>query len=141
MICCGPVARRSSSPRHWSADGLVISMDVTASDNADDTSTADDTGGSVQAPAGRRSRRVQSVEHAIDILQVLADSGRSMGLSGIAQRVGLSKATVHHLLGTLQARRFVVRDPDTARYRLSWGLYELGAAVVRSVDLTRTARH
>lgn len=88
-----------------------------------------------------RSRRVQSVEHAIDILQVLADAGPGMGLSTIAQRVGLSKATVHHLLGTLESRRFVLRDPQSARYRLSWGLYELGSAVVRAVDVTRTARH
>jgi DNA-binding IclR family transcriptional regulator len=63
-----------------------------------------------------------------------------LGVSAIAQRVGLSKATVHHLLGTLESRRFVVRDSMSAQYRLSWGLYELGAAVVRSVDLTRVAR-
>lgn len=88
----------------------------------------------------RRTRRVQSVEHAIDVLQVLTEAPRGLGVSAIAQRVGLSKATVHHLLGTLESRRFVVRDPMAAQYRLSWGVYELGAAVVRSVDLTRVAR-
>ncbi|HEY9478175.1 MAG TPA: IclR family transcriptional regulator [Microbacteriaceae bacterium] len=80
------------------------------------------------------------MEHAIDVLQVLTEAPRGLGVSAIAQRVGLSKATVHHLLGTLESRRFVVRDPMAAQYRLSWGVYELGAAVVRSVDLTRVAR-
>jgi DNA-binding IclR family transcriptional regulator len=88
----------------------------------------------------RRTRRIQSVDHAIDVLQVLNEAPDGMGVSAIAQRVGLSKATVHHLLGTLESRRFVVRDPMAAHYRLSWGLYELGSAVVRSVELTRVAR-
>ncbi len=94
----------------------------------------------VAASEARRTRRVQSVDHAIDVLQVLTEAPAGMGVSAIAQRVGLSKATVHHLLGTLESRRFVVRDPMVAQYRLSWGLYELGAAVARSVDLTRVAR-
>ena len=94
-----------------------------------------------QEPTAPRSRRVQSVDHAIDILRALAEAGQGAGLSTIAHHVELSKATVYHLLGTLESRRFVVRDAETGRYRLSWGLYELGSAVVRSVDLTRTARH
>ncbi|GAB3040016.1 IclR family transcriptional regulator [Parafrigoribacterium mesophilum] len=84
---------------------------------------------------------MQSVEHAIDVLQVLTEAPEGMGVSAIAERVGLSKATVHHLLGTLASRRFVVRDETGAQYRLSWGVYELGAAVVRRIDLTRVARH
>lgn len=96
--------------------------------------------GSVVSEA-RRTRRVQSVEHAIDVLQVLTEAPEGMGVSAIAERVGLSKATVHHLLGTLASRRFVVRDETGAQYRLSWGVYELGAAVVRRIDLTRVARH
>lgn len=89
----------------------------------------------------RRTRRVQSVDHAIDVLKVLADAPQGMGVSAVAAHVGLSKATVHHLLGTLESRQLVVRDPAFARYRLSWGLYELGATVARGVDLTRVARH
>ena len=83
---------------------------------------------------------MQSVDHAVNVLQALQDSPHGIGLTDVAATVGLSKATVHHLLATLEARRLVARDPETTRYRLSWGLYELGAAVVRSVDLTRTAR-
>jgi DNA-binding IclR family transcriptional regulator len=94
------------------------------------------------ASVARRTRRVQSVEHAIDVLQALTEAApHGMGVSAIAQRVGLSKATVHHLLGTLESRRFVVRDPAVSHYRLSWGLYELGTTVVQSVDLARVARH
>lgn len=86
------------------------------------------------------TRRVQAVEHAIDILDAIASAGRGQGVSEIARQTGLSKPTVHHLLVTLESRRFVIREPDSSRYRLSWALYELGSTVVRSVDLSRIAR-
>lgn len=90
--------------------------------------------------AARGSRRIQAVEHAIDVLDVLAQRGRPMGVSDIARHVGLSKTTVFHLLATLESRRFVMRAPDSVQYRLSWALYELGSSVVRDVDLSRVAR-
>lgn len=92
--------------------------------------------------ASRRSggRRVRAVDHAIDVLEALASSPRSLSLSDIARKVGLSKATTHHLLATLESRRCVIRDPDSPRYRLSWALYELGSNVVRNVSLPRVAR-
>lgn len=81
-----------------------------------------------------------AVDHAIDVLESMADAGRPVGVTEIARRVGLSKASVHHLLATLEARRFVMRQPDTPLYKLSWALYELGSNVVRDVDLSRIAR-
>lgn len=90
--------------------------------------------------ATRQSRRVRAVEHSIDVLEVMAASGRAIGVSDIARRTGLSKAAVHHLLVTLESRRFVMREPDSHLYRLGWALYELGTNVVRGVDLSRAAR-
>ena len=88
----------------------------------------------------RGSRRVQAVEHAIDVLDCMAKVGRPIGVSDISRRVGLSKASVHHLLATLESRRFVMKDPHSMLYRLSWALYELGSSVVRDVELSRLAR-
>lgn len=90
--------------------------------------------------ATSRPRRVKAVEHAFDVLQALADLGRPAGVSEVSRRTGLSKATAHHLLITLEARRVVMREPDTPLFRLGWTLYELGANVVRDVDLSRAAR-
>lgn len=92
------------------------------------------------AGAGREPRRVKSVDHAIDVLGAMARTGGAVGVSQLARHTGLSKATVYHLLATLERRRFVIRDPASALYRLSWALYELGANVVREVDLSRIAR-
>jgi DNA-binding IclR family transcriptional regulator len=92
-------------------------------------------------PMRRGPRRVQAVDHAIDVLEAIAQAaGGQTGLSDVARRTGLSKATVHHLLGTLEARRMVIKDPQTSTYRLGWSLYELGSVVVRSADVSRVAR-
>lgn len=88
----------------------------------------------------RPSRRVQAVDHAIDVMECMAAAGTALGVSEIARATSLSKATVHHLLATLVARRFVMHEPHSARYVLGWNLYELGSTVVRSVDLSRIAR-
>jgi DNA-binding IclR family transcriptional regulator len=92
------------------------------------------------APLRRGPRRVQAVDHAIDVLEAIAEAGGAMGVSDVARRTGLSKATVHHLLGTLEARRLVIKDAQTAAYRLGWSLYELGSVVARSADVSRVAR-
>src|SRR3954452_1228624 len=86
------------------------------------------------------ARRVRAVDHAVDVLEAMARVSRAVGVSDLARMTGLSKATVHHLLATLDARRFVMRDPSSPLYRLSWALYELGSNVVRDVDLSRVAR-
>jgi DNA-binding IclR family transcriptional regulator len=85
-------------------------------------------------------RRIQSVDHAIDVLHALARLGRPTGVSDIARQIGLSKASAHHLLSTLESRGFVMRQSDSPLYKLGWALYELGSNVVRDVDLSRVAR-
>lgn len=111
--------------------------DVSKIGNQDRSEAPDEAAGADQP---RRSRRVQAVDHAIDVLEALAETPRGMTLSALAQQVELSKAAVHHLLVTLETRRIVVRDLELPRYRLGWALYELGMHVTRSVDLTRIAR-
>jgi DNA-binding IclR family transcriptional regulator len=62
-----------------------------------------------------------------------------MGLSDLARSIEISKPATFHLLRTLEIEGFVVKGSD-ATYQLDWGLYELGSAVIRSVDLTRVTR-
>jgi DNA-binding IclR family transcriptional regulator len=88
----------------------------------------------------KRGRRVRSVDHAIDVLESMAAGGRPMGVTDIARHTELSKASVHHILATLESRRFVMREPESNLYRLGWALYELGAGVVRNLDISRVAR-
>jgi DNA-binding IclR family transcriptional regulator len=85
------------------------------------------------------ARTVRSVENAIGLLRSLAAGGRPQSLSDLARSAQLSKPSTYHLLRTLEAERFVARN-ELGHYHLGWGVYEVGSAVTRSVDLTRIAR-
>lgn len=89
--------------------------------------------------APKEPRTVQSVSHAAGILKSLHALGKPATLSDLARRIRLSKPATYALLKTLELDGLVERGPN-ARYRLSWGLYELGSAVVRTQDLNKVAR-
>ena len=69
---------------------------------------------------------VQSIERAAAILQVVAGSGGTLGVTDIAEAVGLAKTTTHSLLRTLLLVGFVDQDRATGRYTLGSGLLRLG---------------
>jgi len=77
----------------------------------------------------RKSRRrgiIQSVDRAARILEALAGGPRRLGVSELADRLDLSRPTVHGLLQTLQAHGFVEQDRDSDKYQLGAGLLQLG---------------
>jgi DNA-binding IclR family transcriptional regulator len=77
-------------------------------------------------PKSPRRGTIQSVDRAARILKVLASGPRRLGVSEIADRLGLTRPTVHGLLQTLQAHGFVEQDRDSDKYQLGAGLLQLG---------------
>lgn len=77
-------------------------------------------------PKPIRRSTIQSVDRAARILKVLASGPRRLGVSEIADRLGLTRPTVHGLLQTLQAHGFVEQDRDSDKYQLGAGLLQLG---------------
>jgi len=59
---------------------------------------------------------VRSVERAISILFLVAQSNAPLGLSEISRAIGLDKATSLRLLSTLANAKLVQQDPITRRY-------------------------
>lgn len=84
-------------------------------------------------------RTVQSVTRAVTVLKEIGRSTEPSSLSDLARTVQLSKPAVYNLLKTLEIEGLVRKSSD-ARYSLGWGMYELGTAVLRGVDVTRVAR-
>src|SRR5919199_2194217 len=76
--------------------------------------------------AAERRGRIQSVDRAARILKVLASGPRRLGVSELADRLGMTRPTVHGLLQTLQAHGFVEQDRDSDKYQLGAGLLQLG---------------
>ena len=75
---------------------------------------------------GRRRGTIQSVDRSARILKALAAGPRRLGVSELADRLGLSRPTVHGLLQTLQMHGFVEQDRDSDKYQLGAGLLQLG---------------
>ena len=80
--------------------------------------------------------RVQSVERAAAILQVLAVEDAPTSLGQLAAALGLAKATTHGLVQTLRDVGFVDQDAESGGYLIGAGLLELGS---RNVDLNEVA--
>jgi DNA-binding IclR family transcriptional regulator len=70
--------------------------------------------------------KIQSVDRAARILKALASGPRRLGVSELADRLSLTRPTVHGLLQTLQAHGFVEQDRDSDKYQLGAGLLQLG---------------
>jgi DNA-binding IclR family transcriptional regulator len=79
-----------------------------------------------RTPSTTRRGTIQSVDRAARILKALASGPRRLGVSEIADRLGLTRPTVHGLLQTLQAHGFVEQDRDSDKYQLGAGLLQLG---------------
>ena len=73
-------------------------------------------------------KTIQSVDRAARILKVLASGPRRLGVSELADRLGMTRPTVHGLLQTLQAHGLVEQDRDSDKYQLGAGLLQLGVS-------------
>ncbi len=82
---------------------------------------------------------VQSVERALDLLELLASASDWMGISELGAATGQPLATVHRLLATLIARGYAVRDTRTRRYALGGAATALAHGVQRAPDLAALA--
>lgn len=81
---------------------------------------------------------VASVDRAIELLFILENSPREMGVTELSRELGVQKSTVHNLLQTLLARDFV-RQTDTGHYTLGFRLMPLGLACTQRLNIRRIA--
>jgi DNA-binding IclR family transcriptional regulator len=91
------------------------------------------------AKADRNGHCVRSVERALRILECFDDRHPEMGVSEIANAVGLHKATTHRIAATLVHYGYLEQSPDDQKYRLGLQLPHLGFQVVQRMNLRREA--
>ena len=70
--------------------------------------------------------RVTSLDKALSILELLIDQGRDLSITEICQKLGMVKGTVHRVLSTLVARKFIQQNSKTKMYGLGVRTLEIG---------------
>lgn len=64
------------------------------------------------------SEGVRSVQLAIDVLEAVAFSSDELGVTQIAERLNVTKGSVHRHLQTLVERGYLMQNPTTSRYTI-----------------------
>ena len=82
---------------------------------------------------------VQSVDRVLDIIEVLSTEHDGIGVTAIANRVGLHKSTAHRLLTTLLSRGYVAKT-DEGNYKIGLKLIEAVSCYINSLELQTEAR-
>jgi len=84
-------------------------------------------------PGGRY--RIQAIERAVAILNAFSAERPELGVTELAEQLGLHKSTVHRFLVNLETAGLVERNPRSARYRLGLRIFELGGLVLQQMNL------
>ncbi len=79
----------------------------------------------------------RAVARALDVLTCFSMQTPELTMTQIAERIGVHKSTVHRLLATLEAKRFVKRDPTTGTYSLGMRLFQMAYLTLEQNDLRR----
>lgn len=87
------------------------------------------------AKAKKSPYRIQVLDRALAILDVLGSQRHESSLAQVSATVKLHKSTTHRLLIVLERHRLVAKNPETGRYRLGLKLFELGSKAIASKDL------
>lgn len=88
----------------------------------------------LEQSADRPKYRVESVDHALQIL-LLLQMQPEIRVTSAASEIGIAASTAHRLLTTLASRGFVTQDRVTKTYRAGRALIELGTQSTSSFNL------
>jgi DNA-binding IclR family transcriptional regulator len=80
-----------------------------------------------------------SLLNGLAVLEAFSVQKPVLGVTEVAQRVGLHKSTVSRILGGLTEAGYVQRDEETGRYRLGLGLLALSGPLLADLDVRRAA--
>jgi len=83
--------------------------------------------------------KLQALDRAFAVLDLLASSASSLGLAEIAAALGLHKSTTHRFLMVLERHRMVERN-QTGKFRLGLRLCDFGSRAIEQYDLRERAQ-
>lgn len=83
---------------------------------------------------------VQSLERAFHLLDTLSEYPDGLQITRLAEKVELSKSTVHRLLATLITMNYVYKDAESEKYRIGYRLLYLTRNILNNIDVIGIAK-
>jgi DNA-binding IclR family transcriptional regulator len=83
---------------------------------------------------------IQSVSHALDILESFTRADDELGVTDLSRQLGLHKNNVFRLLATLEHRGYIEQNLETESYRLGPKTLQLGSIFLEQRECRRQAR-
>ena len=90
---------------------------------------------SMGAKKASESSIVQSVDHAIDIIEFLYSTGHEVSIREINAGIGMAGSTIHRQLLTLKERGYIYQNPENSKYWLGLRFYALGNIVQHNLPI------
>lgn len=87
----------------------------------------------------KSSYSVQSVEKALDILELLADDSIDATLPHLAEKLGISRNKAFRLLATLESRGLVQREEHSGVYRIGFNTVGLAQRFIKGANIIKHA--
>lgn len=82
---------------------------------------------------------VQSVDRALQVLEILAELGQA-GVTEIAAELGVHKSTVSRLVAVLEARGYVEQISERGKYRIGFAITRLAHVSGAQLDLVKLSQ-
>lgn len=87
-----------------------------------------------------KAQTLKSLDVALRVLEAFTVEQPDRGVTELADRLDVSKASIYRVLATLERRNFVVQDATSGRYRVGSSLRRMGNSSLAKLDLPIEAR-
>ena len=81
-----------------------------------------------------------SVKKAFHILKLLAETDQGLGISDLANRLGIGKSTIHGITAAMEDMGVIIRNPLNKRYTLGYTIVELGKKGLARIPLREVSK-
>ena len=88
----------------------------------------------------KESYSIQSVEHALDLLEALSEAEEEVRIAQLSEQLGMNKTSIFRLLATFANRGYVEKEEKSGKYRLGFSAFETGQKLLSRMGLLRTAK-
>lgn len=91
-------------------------------------------------PRSEKRRVINSVQRALDILNLFSTNAPELGTTDIARALNLHKSTVSGLVRTLEQNGYLAQNPETRQYRLGLRLLERSSVLLSHIDIRQISQ-